>query len=93
MMRIYNEITTKEKLLDLENWYLENDGIEKKFVFKDFIEALSFIIKVGVLAEKMNHHPEWSNVYNKVTIRLTTHEVKGISDKDFELARKIEEIK
>ena len=92
-MTIYNEETAKANLQNLENWWFENNGIEKHFVFKNFIEALGFMVKVGIVAEKMNHHPEWSNVYNKVKIRLTTHDANGITDKDFELARKIEEVK
>lgn len=92
-MTIYNEETAKEYLQDLENWHFENNGIEKKFVFKNFTEALGFMVKVGVIAEKMNHHPEWSNVYNKVSIRLTTHDAKGVTEKDFELARKMDEVK
>lgn len=93
MMTTYNEKTANEKLQNLENWYFENNGIQKEFVFKNFYEAIGFIVKVGIMSEKMNHHPEWSNVYNKVNIRLTTHDAKGITDKDFELARKIEEMK
>lgn len=92
-MTIYNEETAKEKLQSIENWHFENNGIEKQFVFKNFIEALGFMVKVGVIAEKMNHHPEWSNVYNKVSIRLTTHDAKGVTEKDFELARKMDEVK
>jgi 4a-hydroxytetrahydrobiopterin dehydratase len=91
-MEIYNEQTAKSLLANLKNWYFENDGIEKKFVFKDFIEALGFIVKLGVLAEKINHHPELFNVYNKVHIRLTTHDSKGLTEKDFKLASLIEEI-
>ena len=92
-MTIYNEETAKDKLQDLENWCFKNNGIEKQFIFKNFTEALGFMVKAGIIAEKMNHHPEWSNVYNKVNIRLTTHDAKGLTDKDFELASKIEEIK
>ncbi len=91
-MDIYDEQTAKSLLANLKNWYFENDGIEKKFVFKDFTEALGFIVKLGVLAEKINHHPELFNVYNKVHIRLTTHDPKGLTEKDFKLASLIEEI-
>ncbi len=91
-MEIYNEQKAKSLLANLKNWYFENDGIEKKFVFKDFTEALGFIVKLGVLAEKINHHPELFNVYNKVHIRLTTHDSKGLTEKDFKLASLIEEI-
>ena len=89
---IYNEQTAKDFLKELENWHFRNDGIEKKFVFKNFTEAIAFMVKVGIQAEKMNHHPELFNVYNKVHIRLTTHNPKGLTEKDFKLAALIEEI-
>lgn len=80
-----NEI--QEKLKALEGWQINASGkLEKEIKFKDFIEAFSFMTKVSLLAEKFNHHPEWSNVYNRVHIELTTHDVGGISDKDFKLA-------
>lgn len=91
-MSIFNEITAKPLLENLKNWHYNANGIEKKFLFKNFTEALGFIVKVGVLAEKMNHHPELFNVYNKVNIRLTTHEPSGLTEKDFKLATEIEEI-
>lgn len=75
------------------NWKEENNRLKKTFKFKDFIEAWSFMTKVALVAEKMNHHPEWTNVYNTVTITLTTHD-KGntITDKDRELAEKIDKL-
>ena len=92
-MILYNEQTAGDLLKELENWSFKNDGIEKNFVFKNFTEALGFIVKVGIQAEKRNHHPELFNVYNKVTIRLTTHDAKGVTSKDFELAKAIDEVK
>ncbi|HUH74102.1 MAG TPA: 4a-hydroxytetrahydrobiopterin dehydratase [Chitinophagales bacterium] len=73
------------------NWKEENNKLTRSFKFKDFVEAWSFMTKVAMTAEKMNHHPEWSNVYNKVDITLTTHD-KGntVTDKDRELAKKID---
>jgi 4a-hydroxytetrahydrobiopterin dehydratase len=91
-MTTYNKETASIKLKDLSSWDFENNGIEKKFEFKNFSEALAFMVQVGILAEKMNHHPEWFNVYNKVNIRLTTHDASGLTDKDFELAGKIEKL-
>ena len=91
-MAIYNEITAKPLLANLENWHFNSGGIEKDFLFKDFIEAMGFIVKVGLHAEKMNHHPELFSVYNKVKIRLTTHDQNGLSDKDFKLATLIESV-
>ena len=77
----------------MTNWKEENNSLKRSFKFKDFIEAWSFMTKVAMTAEKMNHHPEWSNVYNKVEITLTTHD-KGntITDKDRELAKEIDKL-
>lgn len=90
IMDNYNEITAKPALENLPHWHFNANGIEKNFLFKSFIEALGFIVKVGVISEKMNHHPELFNVYNKVSIRLTTHDAGGVTDKDFKLATAIE---
>lgn len=89
----YTESEIDFKFLNLDDWTFNSEGIEKKFQFKDFTEALGFIVKVGVVSEKMNHHPELFNVYNKVTIRLTTHDAGGVTDKDFKLALEIESFK
>jgi 4a-hydroxytetrahydrobiopterin dehydratase len=91
-MITYNEKTGSAALQNLKDWQFKENGIEKGFKFKDFMQALGFIVQVGVLAEKMNHHPELFNVYNKVNIRLTTHDSGGVTDKDFELAQKIESL-
>jgi 4a-hydroxytetrahydrobiopterin dehydratase len=91
-MIIYNGVTAQPFLEDLKDWHFNANGIEKKFLFKNFTEALGFIVRVGVLAEKMNHHPELFNVYNKVNIRLSTHDAGGLTDKDFKLAGQIEEL-
>ncbi len=88
----YSNIEIQAALKSLNNWILKEDKIEKQFQFKDFSEALAFIVRIGVLAEKQNHHPELYNVYNKVTIALTTHDVNGLSDKDFLMATSIDAI-
>ena len=80
------------RLQSLPGWLYRNDGIEKEFKFKDFKEAMSFMVKVGDAAESMNHHPEIFNVYNKVKLRLSTHDAGGLTDKDFHLAGEIEGI-
>lgn len=67
------------------------DGIAKRFAFEDFVGAFGFMTRVALLAEKADHHPEWSNVYNKVDILLTTHDAKGLSMRDIDLARAIDE--
>ena len=68
------------------------DAIGRSFRFKDFSAAWAFMSQVALLAEKQDHHPEWSNVYNKVSITLTTHDAGGLSDRDVKLARAIDAI-
>ncbi|AOZ99746.1 4a-hydroxytetrahydrobiopterin dehydratase [Flavobacterium commune] len=91
-MEVYNENTAQSMLSELTNWTFVNNGIEKKFQFKNFNQALAFIVQVGLLAETKNHHPELYNVYNKVNIRLSTHDANGVTDKDFDLAKAIEKL-
>ena len=91
-MKTYTATTSLDLLENLPNWEFKNNGIEKQFQFKNFTQALGFIVQLGVCAEKQNHHPELFNVYNKVHIRLTTHDANGVTDKDFELAAEIEKI-
>ena len=86
----YSIDTIKTELQQITDWTLKNNGIEKQFIFKNFSAALAFIVQVGVLSEKANHHPELFNVYNKVSIRLTTHDMGGVTAKDFELAKNID---
>ncbi|PLS23016.1 4a-hydroxytetrahydrobiopterin dehydratase [Neptunicoccus cionae] len=64
-------------------------AIQKTFKFKNFIEAFGFMTRAAIWAEKWNHHPEWFNVYNRVEVTLTTHDVDGLSDLDVKLARKM----
>lgn len=82
----HNEL--KSALGKLDGWMLRSDGgaIEKKFKFADFAEAFSFMTQMAITAEKMNHHPEWSNVYNRVEVALTTHDSNGVTGLDIELA-------
>jgi len=77
-------------LAALDGWSLENGKIHKEFQFADFIEAFGFMSRVALAAESMNHHPEWFNVWNRVTIDLNTHDVVRLSALDFELAAKID---
>ena len=67
-------------------WEEKNNKLVKNFIFKDFISAFSFLSKVALISEKLDHHPEILNVYNKVTITLTTHDVGGVSKLDHEMA-------
>ena len=77
-------------LPDVPGWTRNGDGIERRYKFADFTQAFGFMARVALLAEKADHHPEWSNVYNRVDIRLTTHDAGGISARDFALARAID---
>jgi 4a-hydroxytetrahydrobiopterin dehydratase len=69
-----------------------NEVIQRKFVFDDFIEAFSFMTSVAIIAEKQNHHPNWENVYNQVIVNLSTHDADGITEKDFKLAQKMDQL-
>jgi 4a-hydroxytetrahydrobiopterin dehydratase len=75
-------------------WSLAREGaaIRRDFQFRDFSEAWGFMNRVALLAEAQDHHPEWSNVYNRVTIELTTHDCGGLSERDFRLARAVDGI-
>ena len=77
---------------NLKDWTLEEKTIIRDFKFKTFVEAFSFMTAVALEAEKLDHHPDWSNSYNKVSITLTNHEAKGITQVDFDLANKIDRI-
>jgi 4a-hydroxytetrahydrobiopterin dehydratase len=67
------------------------DAIHKNFIFKDFKEAFAFMTQIAQIAETLNHHPEWFNVWNRVEIRLSTHDLGGLTKKDISLAQKIDE--
>ena len=79
-------------LADLPAWALDADGtgITRSFKFADFVAAFGFMTRVALLAEKADHHPEWSNVYNRVEIRLSTHDCGGLSKRDMMLAAKVD---
>ena len=80
-------------LKDLEGWSEDGnrDAIRKTFVFADFVEAFGFMTKAALVAERMDHHPEWSNVYKTVNVLLTTHDAGGLTMKDVELARAMDQ--
>jgi 4a-hydroxytetrahydrobiopterin dehydratase len=87
-----NQEQINSNLLKLSGWSFENDSLTKQFLFKDFIEALSFVNAVGLESEKMDHHPDiLMFAWNKVKITISTHSAGGVTDKDFSLAQKIEE--
>jgi len=82
----------QERLGKVKGWSLANGKLHRAFECKDFVAAFGNMTRVALVAESMNHHPEWFNVWNKVVIDLNTHRVKGISALDFELAAKIDQI-
>ena len=81
-----------ESLATLPGWSHEpqRDAITRRFTFQDFNEAFGFMTRVALIAEKANHHPEWSNVWNRVDILLTTHDVDGLSTRDIQMAQAID---
>lgn len=77
----------------MNNWKEEDNKLKKSFEFKDFVEAFGFMSQVALVAEKMNHHPDWSNVYNRVDIALQTHDAGNkVTDKDRKLAQAIDKL-
>jgi 4a-hydroxytetrahydrobiopterin dehydratase len=80
------------KLWNLEGWSRVNGNLRRIFEFEDFSQAFGFMTRVAIAAEKMNHHPDWSNSWNKVTVDLCTHSAGGLTKNDFEMAEKIQEI-
>ncbi len=81
-------------LHEIHGWaeHEERDAIRKTFHFADFAEAFAFMTRVAILAEKRDHHPEWFNVYNRVEVILSTHDAGGLTQKDIDLARLIDEV-
>ncbi len=78
------------ELPSIPGWTVVAGKLHREYLHADFIEAFGFMTRVALIAERMNHHPEWFNVYNKVIVELTTHDAGGISASDFELARAME---
>ena len=74
------------------SWIIDNKTIKKEFKFENFIEAFGFMSKVALLSEKIDHHPDWQNTYNKVKISLTTHDKGGITNNDIKLAESIDKL-
>ncbi len=87
-----NEAERTAALNDLPEWRETRGGaaIERQFTFADFSEAFGFMTRVALLADAQDHHPEWSNVYNRVTIALTTHDADGLSERDVAMAKAID---
>ena len=86
--------TLKHKLISFPDWSLTEDGsaISRKFVFGNFSEAFGFMARSALVAEKLNHHPDWRNVYKSVDVLLTTHDAGGLTELDFKLAERMNAI-
>ncbi|MUG91865.1 4a-hydroxytetrahydrobiopterin dehydratase [Scytonema sp. UIC 10036] len=82
----------KAALSKLNGWSIQSGKLHRQFEFQSFVEAFGFMSSLALVAESMGHHPEWYNVYNRVTIDLTTSDAGGITNKDLELARKANEL-
>ena len=83
------DVDIATRLKTLPGWSLQGGKLHKAFTFADFVEAWGFMSAVALVAESMGHHPEWSNVWNRVTVDLTTHDAGGISALDFDLAARM----
>ena len=86
MMRL-SEIEITEELKKLDGWEINDNKLHKEFQFDSFNQAFGFMTRAAMEIEKMNHHPEWFNVYNRITVDLTTHDAGGITNNDVNLAR------
>jgi 4a-hydroxytetrahydrobiopterin dehydratase len=82
----------QKAVAELGSWAIANGKLHREYRFRTFVQAFGFMTQVALLAERAAHHPEWFNVYNRVVVDLTTHEAGGITRKDLDLAREIEEI-
>jgi len=91
-MKKMNTTEIEKALESISGWSLKDDMIVKSFTFKDFKEAFSKMTHIAFECEKQNHHPEWENVYNNLTIKLSTHDADGVTQKDIDLATSIEKI-
>ena len=79
-----------QRIAALPAWKITGGKLRRELAFDDFVAAFGFMSSVALIAERMNHHPDWSNSYNKLVIELTSHDVKGLSRRDFELAAAID---
>ena len=89
-----SETERAELLPSLDGWTMVEgrDAIRKRFAFGDFVEAFGWMTRVALVAERMNHHPEWTNVYRTVEVTLTTHDAGGLTRRDVELARRMDQV-
>lgn len=88
----FSEKEIKQRLEELDNWNYKSEAIQTTYTFKNFKDAFAAMTRIAFEVEKVNHHPDWKNVYNRLEISLTTHEEGGVTEKDFELAKIIDTI-
>lgn len=91
-MKKLSDQEIEKNLETLEGWSYTEEGIQTSFEFENFREAFTLMTRIAFEAEVMNHHPNWTNVYNTLEITLSTHDVGGVTEKDFKLAKAIEDI-
>ena len=91
-MKIMDQYEVNRRLEDLEGWEYKDDAIHTSFQFENFKECFSVMVRIAFEAEAQQHHPNWTNVYSELQISLSTHDAGGVTEKDFELARSIENI-
>jgi 4a-hydroxytetrahydrobiopterin dehydratase len=87
-----SDVEIETALVSLPGWSLVKGKMHREFKFRDFVHAFAFMTEVALVAEAMNHHPEWCNVYNVVQVDLTTHDAGGLTDRDLTLARKMDSL-
>jgi 4a-hydroxytetrahydrobiopterin dehydratase len=89
-MKLLSEPQIQEQLAGLSDWSCNGHTLQKEFRFADFVQAFGWMTSVALCAETLNHHPEWKNVYNRVNVELTTHDVSGLTALDFQLAARMD---
>ncbi len=92
MSKKLDETALREALAELPGWSLEAGKLHREYRFPDFVTAFGFMSSVALVAEAMNHHPEWQNVYNRVVVDLITHDAGGITENDLALARRMDDL-
>jgi 4a-hydroxytetrahydrobiopterin dehydratase len=87
-----SDAAVREALAGLPGWTLEGGKLHREYRFPDFVTAFGFMTQVALIAEAMNHHPDWQNVYGRLVVDLVTHDTRGITERDLTLARRMEEL-
>ena len=88
-----DDTAVRNRLAELDGWDIDDGRLHRTFEFEDFVQAFGFMSSVALVAERINHHPDWSNSYKTVDIHLSSHDVGGLSARDFELAGHIDAIR